>query len=95
MFFRMELSRQELQHNDTTVKEIRKLQTALKVDVFDTKLTLSKLNNNLKRLMEQTNMDYERFELFKKSFNELVQKLANFQMYLTHGKNCPEGIMPY
>lgn len=79
---RLNLLREELEFREQILKEIRKVQSDIKIGIYDKKYTLKRFSAEIRRLAHPVFANIENFSRFKTNFNDLVTRISGFQMYL-------------
>lgn len=86
----MKIFKEELQFREEVINEIRKLQTDLKLGIYDKKYTLKRFSAEIRRLSHPIFCDVENFGRFKTNFKDLIERMQGFQMYLLKKEIQPD-----
>lgn len=78
----MKFLKDELQFREEVMKEIRNVQSVIKIGIYDKKYTLKRFSAEIRRLTHPVFSDIENFSRLKTNFKDLAERILGFQMYL-------------
>lgn len=91
IIYRLNVLKEEFEFREAAIKEIRNVQSEIKIDIYDKKLTLKRFSAEIRRLRHPVFANVDNFGRFKTNLKDLVDRIHGFEMYLLKKETSPDS----